>query len=148
MTRARYNELLEDELVYQTNHIIDFQCISSCRRYSIGVYYNPPDLVSADSKSTLNKPFLGVFPSSKFNDITKPIIKSEQLFLMFSESFENAFTYRLTIDCDNGEAFLKVHDMPRVNYEFITEREINGISKKIHPDLKKFLTPKHVGSFG
>lgn len=148
MTRIRYDELLNDRKVYKTNHELDFQCTSSCKRYSIGVYCNPRDLVRADSKSVLNKPFLGVFPSSNFNDPTKPVIKNEQIFLMYSECFEMAFTYRLYIDGDKGKAFIEVLDMPNTNEGLVSEREINGISKAIHPDHVKFLPPKAAGTFG
>lgn len=148
MTRLRYEELLDDRLVYRTNHELEFQCISCCKRYSVGVYYNPPDLMSSDSSRVRNKPFLGIFPNAKFNNALKPIIKNEQIFLMFSEFFEKAFTFRLTIDCNKGEAFLKVLDMPNDTDPFITAREITGISKTIHPDHVKFLAPREKGSFG
>ncbi|NEN24227.1 hypothetical protein G3O08_12010 [Cryomorpha ignava] len=148
MTSMRFDELLNDIKVYKTNHELDFQCTTACKRYSIGVYCNPPDFMNSNCNRALNKPFLGVFPSIHFTDLTRPVIKNEQIFLMFSECFEKAFTYRLHFDCDKGEAFLKVLDMPNTNDGIVTEREINGISKAIHPDLIKFLAPRVVGSFG
>lgn len=148
MTRERYEELLDDSKVHKANQELDFQCLSSCKRFNIGVYYNPPELAKDDVKTVFNKPFLGVFPSSQLNDLSKPTIKDVQIFLMYSECFEKAFSYHLSIDCDKGEAFLKVLDMPNVNDGLVSEREINGFCKAIHPDHTKFLSAKVVGSFG
>lgn len=139
MTKDRYDSLKVDAAVYKSNHQLEYQCLSACKRYNIGVYYNPPGLIHSDSEALHNKAFLGVYPSPlKFNPLLQ-ILKEELLFLMNSSNLISAFTFRLTMDCARGEAFLKVLDFPEVNDDYFSEREIHGISKAINPDHIQYL---------
>lgn len=138
MKRARYQELLADRKVVKANNELDFQCVTLCRRFKVGVYLNPSELRNEGSKLMLDKPFLGIFPSNPERNLFIPILNEEIIFLMFSEFPEKAFTYRLTVNGDNGEAFFKILDMPEQNSPLVTEREINGMSRAILPEHKKY----------
>ena len=137
MNRDRYEELLADRKVVKANDELEFQCTTACKRFKIGVYLNPAELRNDGSKLMLNKPFLGVFPSNPAVNLFIPILDEEIVFLMFSEFPEKAFTYRLTMNSDTGEAFFKILDMPKQNSPLITEREIDGISRSILAEHKK-----------
>lgn len=145
MNRARYEELLADRKVIKANGELDFQCTTLCRKFKIGVYLNPSELRIRGTKLMLNQPFLGVFPSNPASILFIPILEEEIIFLMFSEFPEKAFTYRLTMNCTTGEAFLKVLDMPKHANPIITEREISGISKAILPEHKKYTGMSDLG---
>ena len=139
MTRTRYEELLADRKVIKANDELDFQCITDCKKFKIGVFLNPAELRSEGSKWMPNRPFIGIFPALRGSASIMPILKEEILFLMFSEEPERAFTYQLTINCSIGEAYLKVLDMPNEICGFLSERELNGISKSVLPEHKKYV---------
>ena len=139
MNIARYEELLADRKVIKANDELDFQCTTVCKRFKIGVYLNPSELRNEGSILMQNKPFLGVFPSLPRGNSFIPVLEEEIIFLMYSEYPERAFTYRLTMNSTDGEAFFKILDLPMEESSFITEREINGISRAILPGHKKYM---------
>lgn len=139
MNRARYDTLINDANVKKNHDHLDFQCITACGRYNIGVYYNPTEMGRCQTESLRNKAFLGVFPNVNIVTCDKTVLHDEILFLMYSDQIEYAFTFRLTMNCDKGEAFLKALDLPEINAGILCQQDINGIAKTIHPAHRQFI---------
>ncbi len=139
MNRARYDTLINNANVKKSDDHLDFQCITSCGRYNIGVYYNPTEMEGSNAELLRNKAFLGVFPNVNISTCDKPVLIDEILFLMYSDQIEYAFTFRLTMNGDKGEAFLKALDLPETNAGILCEQDIKGIFKTIHPAHRQFI---------
>lgn len=139
MTKARYHQLLADEEVIKVRHELDFQCTTPCKRYNIGVYFNPAASVRELSEFELNKPLVMVYPGDPTQAVPEIVIDKRMCIMMFSNEPDHAFTYHLDMDCEKGVAHLKVDEMPEKNEGFITERERKGIRKAILPAHKKLM---------
>lgn len=139
MTIARYQELLNDEAVIKVENELDFQCTTKCKKYNVGIYFNPKTSGKDSSKVRMRAPLMMVYPGDSEQSEPGRVIDKKLSIMMFSDQPERAFTYHLEMDCDKGIAHLKVDELPEVNSDIITEKTLKGIKKGILPSHRKLM---------
>lgn len=142
MTKERYDQLLADKEVIKVTYGLDLQCTTPCKRYNIGVYFNPSARERDLPEFELSEPLLMVYPGDSNQIEPKMVIDKKMCIMMFSHEPDHAFTYHLDMDSEKGIAHLKVDEMPEKNRGFITERERTGIWKAILPAHRKMMDSK------
>lgn len=138
MSPEVYKKMLADAQVTKCREELDYQCKSRDNKVSVGLYFNCHGLCDLENKTSNTRVILTIYPgiSTELKDCND--IVSEQVFMVFADDPLKAYTYKLSIDSEEGCAIINVLHFPEEGRELICAEEIKGLKKSVLPSHRTF----------